>query len=127
MRRLMITSIMMLCVLILGCSKSEVIGYTYDLDNENNVTRLSDIYTFEYEISDSKILGEMKINNDIVEFDANEINNDEERSLFTGKLKYGSNDYNFDIIIYNSKTATGLFYDASRTFVKGFVIEKIIE
>lgn len=123
----MISWLILVCILVLGCSKPEIVGYTYDLDDESNLVRLQDIYLFEYEINDEQIVGKMKMGNDIVKFDAVIIDSRTEYIMYNGKLKLDDEEYNFDIAIFNAGTATGLFYDEYKKFVNGFVIEKLVE
>lgn len=127
LKKLLICLLILICILASGCSKPEIVGYTYDLDDESNLVRLQDIYSFENEIKNDQITGKMKMGNDIVKFDAAKIDSRTEYILYNGKLKFGNEEYNFDIAIYNAGTATGLFYDEYREFVNGFVIEKLVE
>ena len=69
----------------------------------------------------------MEIGNDIVKFNALKVDSRAEYIMYNSKLKFDDVEYNFDISIYNAWIATGLFYDESREFVNGFVIEKLIE
>lgn len=127
MKKLVFSGLILLSILVLGCSQSEIIGYIYDLDEENNQVKLEDIYSFEHDIDGNQIVGEMKIGKDIVKFNAVKVDSRAEYIMYNGKLKFDDIEYNFDIQIYNAGTATGLFYDESRAFVNGFVIEKLIK
>lgn len=127
MKKSLISGLILLTILVLGCSQSEIIGYTYDLDKESNQVKLEDIYSFEHDIDGNQIVGEMEIGNDIVKYNAVKVDSRAEYIMYNGKLKFDDVEYNFDISIYHEGTATGLFYDESREFVKGFVIEKLIE
>lgn len=120
MKKLLISGLILLIILVLGCSQSEKIGYTYNLDEAINQVKIEDIYSFERDIVDEQIVNEMKIGNDIVKFNAIKVDSRTKCIVYNGKL-------NFDISIYNARTTAGLFYDASREFVNGFVIEKLIE
>ena len=116
---------MLFVIILTGCSTSNVIGYTYDLDEKNNQVKLNDIYSISYEIKDDEIIGEMKIGNESAKFNATKIDNNDDYDMFHGNIIFNEEEKEFDIAIYESETATGLYYNKSREFVNGFVIEKL--
>lgn len=117
--------VLVIGITAIGCNTPEVIGYTYDLDNDKKPVRLSDITLFSYEIESESINGKIVIGNEETTFEGTKIETDSEYVLFNGHLYLGQEKYKFDLFLYNSQAVTGLFYNESRTLVNGFIIEKL--
>jgi|LGVE01.1.fsa_nt_gb CobQ-like glutamine amidotransferase family enzyme len=125
MKRVLIIICFLVCILVVGCSGSKVIGYTYEMGENNDLIRLLDINSIEYEIKDNKVVGKIIIDNNIVKINADMSDTQVDYDMFHGKWEYDDTNYNFDIAFYKSGSATGLFYDDSKKFVNGFVIEEL--
>jgi len=117
----------LLVFLLSGCSTSKVIGYTYDLDEHNNQIKLDDIYSFSYEIKDDEIIGKIEIEDISSEFNGILVEHNDDQQKFHGTINFKDEEKELDISIYNSETATGLYYNKSRKNINGFVIERITE
>jgi|GEM_PF-3933287 len=113
----------LICVLISGCGKPEAVGYTYEMDEESNLVRLLDIYTFDYNMNGEAVEGVMTIDDTETTFSAIKVDVQKDYDMFHGTLKYGDIEYLFDISFFQAGSVTGLFYDEQKVFVNGFVIE----
>lgn len=83
------------------------------------------IYSFKHDIDGNQIIGEMKIGKALASFNAVKADSRDEYILYNGIIEFDDVNYNFDILISNVDSASGLIYDDSRQFVNGFLIEKI--
>ena len=93
------------------------------MDEESNLVRLLDIYTFDYDMKGEKVEGVMTIADTETTFSAIKVDVQKDYDMFHGTLKYGDIEYLFDISFFQAGSVTGLFYDEQKVFVNGFVIE----